>query len=105
MKIETVDGTSFETDKMSDIQALILEKGKELHDLCSKSNRQCFIMLDADNRCDGHSYTFFNFNSLKHDIKTQQGHSSLLQTFIYSIDLFIQRLSGDNLSIQPKSKH
>lgn len=53
------------TDKLCDTDALILEKSEELRELCSKSNRQCIIVVDANGRENGDGYHFWNL-AMKH---------------------------------------
>jgi folate-dependent tRNA-U54 methylase TrmFO/GidA len=44
MKIEHITGTSVETDKLPDVDALLMEESQKLHALFAKYNRQLFLL-------------------------------------------------------------
>ncbi len=44
MKIKHVDGREVDTDTLSDVDSLLMEKSKELHELFAMYNRQLFLV-------------------------------------------------------------
>ncbi len=49
MKIENIDKTITDTDELSDVDALLLEKGNELRELCYKYDRQLLCIVERQN--------------------------------------------------------
>jgi hypothetical protein len=49
MKITHVDGTSTDTDKLSDIDAHLLEECNKLYELFAKYNKQCCVVAEIRN--------------------------------------------------------
>jgi hypothetical protein len=49
-----------DTDKLSDVEAMILEKTEELRQLCFNAKRQCIIVVDSKGREDGGGMHFWN---------------------------------------------
>ena len=48
------------TDKLPDVEAMILEKAEELRKLCFDTNRQCAIVVDAKGSEEGNGFQFWN---------------------------------------------
>lgn len=49
-----------DTDKLSDVEAMILEKAEGLRKLCFDTSRQAIILVDAKGKENGGGYQFWN---------------------------------------------
>ena len=63
MKIKYVNGESVETDKLPDVDALLMEESQKLHALFKKYNRQLFLVGEMNSKRDSkliHGCSFFH---------------------------------------------
>ena len=61
MIIKHIDGSEVDTDKLSDIDAQILEKTEELRKLCESANR--IFLLQIDTKGNQRLTSFWNYKS------------------------------------------
>lgn len=55
MKINDINGTIIDTDKLNDVDSLIIEESRKLYELCIKYNIPLFmVILKSDNKTIGH---------------------------------------------------
>lgn len=66
--ISTISET--DTDKLPDVDALIIEKSEELRLLCTTAKRQCLILVDANGKEDGSAHSFWNIQLKTGEPKT-----------------------------------
>lgn len=105
MKITSnLTGETLDTDKMSDIKALILEKGKEVFDLCSKNKKMCLFIVDLDDKVDGTGYNFYGYNNLKYNVKIEREKNESFGWFLQMVNSAILQISDNNFSIQSNQK-
>jgi hypothetical protein len=58
-----------DTNKLSDVEAMILEKAEELRKLCFDTSRQAIIVVDAKGEENGGGYQFWNMKLKSPDMK------------------------------------
>ncbi len=63
------DNKATDTDKLSDVEAMILEKAEELRKLCFDTSRQAIIVVDAKGKENGGGYQFWNMKLKSPDLK------------------------------------
>jgi hypothetical protein len=72
MKIEHVPHSEkhvTDTDKLADVEAMILEKAEELRKLCFETSRQAIILVDAKGMENGGGYQFWNMKLKSPELK------------------------------------
>lgn len=88
------DDGSTDTDKLPDIDALIIEKAEELRKLCFNAKRQCLIIADAKGLENGACFSFFNLQMKEGDmIKNIEDHQRFATNLIKMIDCFLSDLT------------
>jgi hypothetical protein len=58
-----------DTDKLPDVEAMIMEKSEELRDLCFKSCRQMLLVVDAKGTGEGGGCQFWNMKMATPEMK------------------------------------
>jgi hypothetical protein len=53
-------GKSVDTDKIPDIEAMIIEKAEEFRLMCIKTGCQCLVLVDPQGKMDGQSLCFWS---------------------------------------------
>ena len=66
------------TDKLCDIDAMILEKSEELRKLCFDSSRQLILSVDAKGKENGTGYCYWNIKTKSTTMKNVDGEMVLL---------------------------
>lgn len=70
MIINHGDGSNTNTDKLSDVDAMIVEKAEELRKICKTANRQLFMGVE----CSRNNGVFWNFNGETLNEKLKKFH-------------------------------
>ena len=103
MKIEHVTGTSIDTDTLPDVDAILMEKSKELHDLFAKYNRQLFLtgeMKATQNNTSRSGCVFYHMGSP--ELKNNPEELNIaIHTFFARLDGHIRGVSAGGLGIGP----
>ena len=98
MKVEYVNGKSVDTDKLPDVDALLLEGSKELHALFVKYNRQLFLvgeMKSMEDKTASNGCVFFHVGNMNIEENPEE--------FKKAIGMYYGRLLWWNLI--PKKNH
>jgi hypothetical protein len=88
-----------DTEKLPDVEALILEKSEELRLICSNARRQCLIMVDAKGEENGVGTSFWSFLMKKGDFQNPEDKNRFMTNFINMINAFLFRLSEGHFRI------
>ena len=105
MKINHIDGEVTDTDKLSDIQALILEKSEELRVLCCNEKIQMLLLVDikksvmVDDKKFACVSSFWNIKTKEWDNNPEKEFPRAYQKFFYIVNEFIRSLSNGRLHI------
>jgi len=95
-KVETTD-----TNKLPDIDALILEKSEELKQLCSDSRRQCLVIVDAKGAEDGSSYSFWNLQMQNGDPRNNEDDLKYAaDNLLICVDKFVKSMTGGQVGLK-----
>jgi len=73
MKITHKNGEVTDTDKLSDIDAMLIEKAKEIRDISKQSNRQLFLLTE----CTRNVGVFWNLSGETSDEEMKNLHKFL----------------------------
>lgn len=87
-----------DTDRLSDISALILEKTEELLTLCRSSGKQCFLIVES-----GANSSPDTFVNLKNDIKAEKASEKEYLKLMNFLSHSIYYLSKGNFCIKPSN--
>lgn len=114
MKIEHVPHSNQEvtdTDKLSDIEAMILEKSEELRKLCFDTSRQAVIIVDAKGMVNGGGYQFWNmkipikeFSEIKDGEQIKSDSEEKKRAFdniLQMMNQFCMSLTGGQVGVVP----
>lgn len=90
-----------DTDKLPDIQALILEKAEELRLLCTNSSRQCVIIVDAVGYNDkGKATHFWNLKTNdKDDFTDPIIYAKAFANLFTMINIFVSTMSNGSYGV------
>ena len=101
MKLEHVNGKTVDTDKLPDVDAILMEASKELHALFAKYNRQLFLvgemksMEDKSAAC-GCSFFHLGAPGIEKDPEALQKAAGM---YYGRIDGYIRGMSNHALGI------
>jgi len=96
MKISHYDGSVSDTDKMNDVDALLVEKMKELHELHVKYGKQVVILSAS-----GGKYGSCHFHMIDEDKKHTEEAKNAFDSFMNRLDWFVLTFTGKRFSIAP----
>lgn len=93
MKLTNTDGTTIDTNDLGDFDSLLLEKAKDLNDLCAAYKVPMFLVINHSIRGEVRPSTFFSVHHPKDDVLTVT--TALLRAVIQWWDdkLPLQRLT------------
>jgi hypothetical protein len=108
MIIEHIPGSikdKTDTDKLPDVEAMILEKSEELRQLCYNAKRQCVILVDAKGCENGNTTQFWNVR-MKDDLGVNDKDylSKVYSNLFTMINIFVMAVSHGDLEIHRKEK-
>lgn len=92
--------TETDTDKLADVDALIMEKAEELRSLCFSAKRQCFISVDACGMENGSSFAFWNLVMKTEDATTETGFVKALNNLLNSLNGSIFKLTNGKVGLR-----
>lgn len=101
MKIKMNNG-EIDTDKMTDIDAVIMELAEQLRVFCKENNRQCFITVDAMSKEGTGAFAWNLFK--KSTPENQELLHEDIQLFFERIDYAVGKISGGKLTITQTQK-
>jgi hypothetical protein len=81
-----------DTDRLSDVEAMILEKAEELRKLCFDTSRQAIIIVDAKGRENGGGYQFWNLKLKSEELKDVKE-----KEYINNDDLEVKKRAFENI--------
>ena len=99
MKIVHTDGSETDTDKLTDVDSLLMEESKKLFDLYKKYQRQVCIIGEV------REYTgcsFYNIVAKKDEIENKETPDISRKAsarFYYSIDKFVRQISKNTMCL------
>lgn len=99
MKLKHVDGMEVDTDKLKDIDALLLEKAEELRQIASKANRVCYIAIDGNG--DGGLTNFWNLKSK--DKPNSEDYYESINSLFRIMHRFVDASTRGTCGIYPNS--
>lgn len=104
MIIKHVTDAVTDTDKLSDVDSMILEKSEELRKLCYDTARPCVILVSTSEVKEGKLYQFFNFRRDASSIEAQTSTEteSGLKDFnrvLYMVNKFVTSITQDNCAV------
>jgi hypothetical protein len=83
-----------DTDRLPDMEAMIVEKAEELRKLCYNARHQCVLLVDAKGAEDGGSYSFFNVEMKTTDVMNNaEDKNKAYSNMIFFIDSFLANIS------------
>ena len=89
-----------DTDKLTDTEAMILEKAEELRLLCFSVNRQCVILVDAKGAENGNSMHFWNMKTKDHQNFTDEETLKKVQiNLLTMVHGFLMNISGGTIGL------
>lgn len=100
MKIEQRNGIVIDTDKIADVDAMILEKSEDLYQLCSKYKRQMFLVVNGKAISNGKVDCFFTHLTRDADLLTVEEDWDLLDILMGSVSNCAQEATGGEYSVQ-----
>ena len=108
MIIEHIPGSKkgkTDTDKLPDVEAMILEKSEELRQLCLNAKRQCVILVDAKGNENGDAMHFWNMK-MKDDLDWNDKDSvnKVYSNLLTMVNTFVGAISQGDLEIHRKEK-
>jgi hypothetical protein len=89
MKITHTDGKVTETDKLPDVDAMILEKSEEFRNLCLDTKRQFVLLVDYKGGENGKSLSFWNLKMKDTDTENPESMNKAYNNFFDIINNFI----------------
>ena len=101
MKLEHVNGKSVETDKLPDVDALLMEESKKLHEQFAKYNRQLFLvgeMKSMEDKTPSNGCVFFHVGEPGID-KNPEVMQKAVGLYYGRIDGYIRSMSNHSLGI------
>ena len=101
MKLEYVNGKTVETDKLPDVDALLMEASKGLHELFAKYNRQLFLvgeMKSMEDKPASVGCVFFHLCT-KETSENPEAMSKVVNAYYGRIDGYIRGMSNHALGI------
>jgi hypothetical protein len=101
MKLEHVNGKTVETDKLPDVDALLMEASKGLHELFAKYNRQLFLvgeMKSTEDKPASNGCVFFHLGEPGID-KNPEVMQKAVGLYYGRIDGYIRSMSNHSLGI------
>lgn len=105
MKIEHMDGSVTDTNKLPDLDAILLEESKKLHELFRSHNRQAFIAGDMKTKKDGvaKECVFFHIaQPLPEGVEPDKEQMSKdLSAFYSRIDRLLRGMTNNQLGVFP----
>lgn len=102
MKIDHVDGSATDTDKLDDVSAYILEIVEELRKFCHDNRRQCVLLVEtAPKNGMGKSAGFWNMTLPDTDQKDQESVTQAYRSLIDITNTFVTNISHGQLIIAP----
>jgi len=108
MIIEHIPGSCKEktdTDKLPDVEAMILEKSEELRQLCLDVKRQCVIIVDAKGNENGNAMHFWNMKMKDEtDWNDKEYVSKIYSNLLTMVNIFVGAISQGDLEIHRKEK-
>lgn len=109
MIIEHVPGLSYkektDTDKLPDVDAMILEKSEELRQLCCDAKRQCVILVDAKGLENGSATHFWNMRIKDDSDPNDKDYvSKIYNNILTMVNTFVITFSRGDLEIHRKEK-
>lgn len=101
MEITHVTGKTVDTDKLPDVDALLMEASKELHSLFAKYNRQLFLvgeMKSTEDKTATNGCSFFHLGApeLQKDPEAMQKAAGM---YYGRLDGYIRGMSNHTLGI------
>jgi hypothetical protein len=96
MKIDHIDGSSTDTDQLSDIEEMILVKWKELEKICIDNNRPFCLFINPNG--DSKSYTIFWHHAGRNNI-SKEGDINI-SPFLNVVGKYVEAITQNQLSIQ-----
>jgi hypothetical protein len=93
-----------DTDKLSDVEAMIMEKSEELRKLCFDSHRQCLILVDPKGAQIGSVASFWNFRTTPEKTEDDEQRNKDFQNLMSCINVFVLQVTGGmyNISLMRK---
>lgn len=98
MKIQQLNGNVIDTDKLSDVDAMILEKSEELYWLCSKYKRQMFLVVNGKARPDGKVECFVTHLTSDKDLTIEEDWE-LLDVLMGSVSNCVQEFTSGEYKV------
>jgi hypothetical protein len=101
MEIKHVNGNTVDTDKLPDVDALLMEASKELHSLFAKYNRQLFLvgeMKSTEDNPTSNGCMFFHLGALGLE-KDPESIQKAAGMYYGRIDGYIRSMSNHTLGI------
>lgn len=99
MKITHVDGVTVDTDTLSDIDALLMEESKKLHELYAKYNRQLFLVGEMKNHPDSTAKQGGVFFHVADESSPEPVIVDAWNSFYWRLNCFIEKMSNGHLFI------
>ena len=105
MKLNHVDGEVTDTDKLPDIQALILEKAEELRVLCCNERIQLLLLVDIkhpeiiEDKKFACVSSFWNIKTKEWDSNPEKEFPMAIDKFFIIVNKFIHTFSKGTLHI------
>jgi hypothetical protein len=104
MKIHHIQGSrnpSTDTNKLPDIEALILEKSEELRKLCNEAKRQCLIVVDAKGKEDKTAFSFWNIQMRDGDpLNNQEDHARAFNNLFGCIHQYTMTMTHGQVGLK-----
>jgi hypothetical protein len=101
MEITHANGKSVDTDKLPDVDALLMEGSKALHELFAKYNRQLFLigeMKSTEDKSASNGCSFFHLCS-KETSEDPEAMQKAVGAYYGRIDGYIRGMSNHSLGI------
>lgn len=101
MEINHTTGHVTNTDQLSDVDSMILEKAEELRKLCLDSKKQCNLMVDIGPSFDKPKpYSFWSIPCGNKDMEVTTDKSDCYGRFYYLTDYHLRSISGNIFRVE-----
>jgi|FAXJ01.1.fsa_nt_gi hypothetical protein len=101
MKIEHINGNTVDTDKLPDVDALLMEASKVLHEQFSRYNRQLFLvgeMKSTEDKSARNDCVFFHVG-VPGSEKQPEEFNKAIGRYYGRIDRYVRMMSDQSLGI------
>ena len=105
MIVKHITGNETDTDKLPDVEAMILEKAEELRKICFDNNRQCVILTDSKGMRNGGFTSFWNLKEAEAIVDGNgkwdpKQHQDSFNHILWGVNVFVLGLTNGAVTLR-----